>query len=353
MVHVMQDLQSCLHRKGLKRRMGLGLVEPVFINQPKDNQKVEETQEENALMGISVVPFSVLFNNQTLEQHLAAKHISYLGWAEFLDGPANHLEEPAATIDRLYMSGYKAAVPCPDPGRAHRAEFNGVEFVAREVRCINEAPREFFTTVIRDLCDSKFLPSSIGLEFRMPGGNMMHTTMNWGGYRLLRAPFRFSNRVNHQAQEFIDTRLALPFLSVHWRRGLRHYNQMASPEDVMSVMTKGLSQCRCSTVFLMTNSGTDRDVQIIHDRFVGIRIVQLYQSSGWENALMHLTVEMAIASRAAYFIPFRSSLVSRMIAEHRLLIHALNVRTILDTPVFGGDRFREQVFWWKQQLTEL
>eukprot|EP00930_Biecheleria_cincta_P074678 TRINITY_DN61899_c0_g1_i1.p1 TRINITY_DN61899_c0_g1~~TRINITY_DN61899_c0_g1_i1.p1 ORF type:complete len:416 (-),score=19.86 TRINITY_DN61899_c0_g1_i1:267-1514(-) len=343
LVHIIKELQSCTHAEG-KGNPAWGVVEPVFINQPRHDQRTELEQDEFALLGTSFVPSSALFDSHLWTRHLAAEGLSYMTWTDFSTAALHHSEMSTANIDLLYMSDYKASVPCPDPEHPHEASFNGIDFSVREVRCIEEPPLEFSRTVIRELCSMRPLPASIGLEFRMPGGRMMHSTMTWDTYRQLRTPFHFSREVGQLARAFRDAYLHQPYLAVHWRRGLQHYNAQAPPAVLADIIAKGLTRCKCNTVFLMTNSGSDLDIQDVRDMLHGRHVVRFEPRAGWKHALQHLAVEMSIASLAAYFIPFRSSLVSRMIAEHRILIHSSSTSTILDE--LGLAR-AEQIFWWK------
>merc|ERR1712228_221857 len=100
----------------------------------------------------------------------------------------------------------------------------------------------------------------------------------------------------------------------------------------------------------MTNSGNAQDVELVSDGVAslpllgsstvtppsgiqgvptGNRIVRFNHSGGWEQALERLAIEESICSRAACFIPYRPSFVSRTIAEHRLFVRRSDAGSIL------------------------
>jgi hypothetical protein len=341
---------------------GRGLVEPVFVYNPRNASLFEDLARHDPAAlaavgpadasgivrfrgaparlshGVVAEPAGSLLDMRPLARYLGVSVLPYRAY----------VAQSRASLTELLvvdpdLAGRQPVLACPPPpppaaedGSGPRgpgagkveAELLGLPWHIVRVRCWPDANG----TALGGALASTGGGGAIGVvhaKGRLAAGPPAAPVSQWVaglGYFRARAALRPRAAVLSHALAYLRAELgALPFLAAHWRRGDRLSIDAALAAEPADVVDRVLAACAAHDlhrVHLMTNCGTAGDVAAVLAglRAGGVEVAQVggRVGRGWRDEPRRVAVETAAAALAEHVVVSLSA-VSATVLEERVL----------------------------------
>jgi hypothetical protein len=348
------------------RAPGRGLVEPVFVYNPRNASLFEDLARYDPATlaaigpadasgtvrfrgaparlshGIVAEPAGALLDMRPLARYLGAPVLPYRA---FVAGSRAALSQLIVVDPDL--AGRQPDLACPPPStagngtsseargagaRGTEVELLGLPWRILRVRCWPDADGAALGAALAGR-ESTGGGGAVGVVYakgRLAGGPPAAPKSQWVaglGYFRARAALRPRAAVFAHALAYLRAELgALPFLAVHWRRGDRLSIDAALAAEPAAVVDRVLAACAAHDlhrVHLMTNCGTAGDVAVVLAglRAGGVEVAQVggRVGRGWRDEPRRIAVETAAAALAEHVVVSLSA-ISATVLEERVLL---------------------------------